>query len=306
MSNDSVSPAQQARNRRLFGGMIGWLLSQDRRPGMTGAAVAFQGRMDDGSASLTRVEGAWQLVSPARGEQVSTAEVIRLVGAGEFFPRTVDIVPDLAELLFKEAVHQAEVSIAKIDAARPHIEALGDSDLAANPIPWVMATAELDRSVRASIASIMLSIAAGEAQVNRWVDTSGGWSQQEDRLAVAEKCKVLAARRGQVISLGSSPYQGLQQAVKRRNTFIHPMPVPEAVPATGARALVPGHSLSVEARAACLAVRSSFIDLARLLEVPIPAYLAYCPPGPPDDDESWLSASVLTGIRSDPDFPPNS
>lgn len=97
------------------------------------------------------------------------------------------------------------MSLAKIDAASPHIEALGASDLAANPIPWIMATAELDRSVRASIASIMLSIAAGEAQVNRWVETSGGWSQQEDRLGVAEKCKVLAARRGHVVSLGSSP-----------------------------------------------------------------------------------------------------
>lgn len=71
---------------------------------MTGAVVAFRGRTDDGPASLTRVRGAWELVSPARREQVGTAEVIRLVGAGEFFPRTVDIVPDLGELLYKEAI----------------------------------------------------------------------------------------------------------------------------------------------------------------------------------------------------------
>jgi hypothetical protein len=261
--------------------------------------------MDGGSTSLTRVDDAWHLVSPASQRQVGTAEFIQLVGTGEFFPRVVDVVPDLAELLFKEAVHQAEVSIAKIAAAGPHIDALAESDLTSNPIPWVMATAELDRCVRASIASIMLSIAAGEAQVNRWVDTSGGWYEDEDRLGVAEKCKVLAARRGHVVSLGASPYQELQRSVKRRNALVHSMPIPEAVPATGARALVPGHSISVEARAACLAVRSSFIDLSHLMEETTPAYLAYCPPGPPDDIETWRSASVLTGTRADPDFPPN-
>jgi hypothetical protein len=303
MNDDAVSPDQRARNRRLFGGMIGWLLSEDRRPGMTGAAVAFRGRMEDGAASLTRFERAWELVSPARQELVENSEVIRLIGAGAFFPLTVDIIPDLAELLFKEAVHQAEISVARVDAARLHIEELSESDLAANPLPWVMATSELDRSVRASIASVVLSIAAGEAQVNRWIDVLGGWSKDEDRLGVAEKCKALAARRGHVISLGSTPYQGLQRAVQRRNAFVHSMPVPEAVPAFGARTAVPGHSISVEARATCLAVRSSFIDLARLLEVPIPAYLAYCPPGPPDDNESWSSASVMTGSRVDPDFP---
>ncbi len=42
---------------------------------MTGAAVAFQGRVGDGSASLTRVEGTWELVSPARREQVGTADL---------------------------------------------------------------------------------------------------------------------------------------------------------------------------------------------------------------------------------------
>jgi hypothetical protein len=304
MSDDTVSPDKQERNRRLFGGMIGWLLSEDRRPGMIGAAVAFRGRMDDGSASLTRAEGAWELESPTRQEQLGPGEVIRLIGLGEFFPRTVDIVPDLAELLFMEAVHQAEVSIAKINAARPHIEMLGDSDLGTNPIPWVMATAELDRSVRASITSIVLAVAAGEAQVNRWAGISDGWSNGEDRLGVVEKCRVLAARSGHAINLGSSPYQQLQQAVNRRNAFVHSMPVPEAVPATGARATVPGHSLLVESRTACLAVRSSFIDLAHVLEVPSPAYLAYCPHGSPEDEESWRSASVLTGVRRDPEFPP--
>jgi hypothetical protein len=42
--------------------------------------------------------------------EVTTAEVLRMVGTGVFFPRTVDVLPDLVELLFMEAVQQTEVS----------------------------------------------------------------------------------------------------------------------------------------------------------------------------------------------------
>lgn len=304
MNDDMVGSERHMMNRRFFAGMIGWLLTRHRRPGMIGAATAFQGLMGGGHASLARVDEGWDLASPTRRARINTAEVIRLVSTGELIPRAVEVVPDLAELLFMEAVHQAEVSIMKIDAARPHVQSLRESNLAATSISWVMATVELDRSVRASIASIVLSIAASEAQVNLWADSLGGWSQDEDRLGVAQKCKVLAGRSGQVVDLGSRPFQSLQQAVKRRNAFVHAVPVPEPFPTTGSRALVPGHSLSVEARRACLAVRSSLISLARLMEVPIPAYLSYCPPGPPDDIGSWRTATVLTGLRNDPDFPP--
>jgi hypothetical protein len=165
------------------------------------------------------------------------------------------------------------------------------------------ATSELDRAARASITSIVLAIAAGEAQVNRWAQTWGGWEANEDRLGVAEKCQVLAERVGHPVSLGEPPYQQLHQAMKRRHGFVHSVPVPEAVAVTGARALMPGSSISIEARQTCLAVRSSFVDLARRLDVPAPRYLAYCPPAPADDDAAWSSASLMTGVRFDPDFP---
>jgi hypothetical protein len=307
MNDEAVSPDQQARNRRLFSGVIGWLLSQGRRPGMTGAAVAFRGRMDGASVSMTRVNDAWDLASPTRQERVGTAEFIRLVGTGQFFPRMVEIEPDLAELLFKETIHQADVSMARLHDADPHIEALaGSYDLAANLVPWVMSGALLDQSVQASIASIVLSIAACEAQVNHWAEALGGWSDGEDRGGVAEKCRVLATRTGHVIDLGANPYQGLQKSVKRRDSLVHSKPVPEAFPATGAQALIPGQSLLVEARTACMAVRASLIDLSHLTNMPTPHYLAYCPPGAPDDDEAWRSAIMLTGTRLDPDFPPRS
>lgn len=100
-----------------------------------------------------------------------------------------------------------------------------------------------------------------------------------------------------------SPYQQLHQAVKRRNALVHSVPVPEPVPVVGKKALTPGSSMSIEARATCLAVRTSFIDLARRLGTRLPPYLAYCPPAAATDDAAWASASIMTGSRFDPDFP---
>jgi hypothetical protein len=303
MSDDAVSPEQQERNRRLFRSMIGWLLSRNRRPGMIGWAVSFSGRTRSGRAQLRRADSGWEFITSDQRDELTAAEVLTLVGTGDFFPRTVDVVPDLAELLFKEAVHQAEESLRNINAAARHTREVMETDLKSDPVPWVFATSELDRAARASIASIVLAIAAGEAQVNRWADAWGGLEQGDDRLGVAEKCQVLAERAGHPVRLGEPPYQQLHQAMKRRHGFVHSVPVPEAVPVTGARALTPGSSISIEARQICLAVRSSFVDLARRLDVPPPGYLAYCPPAPADDDAAWSSASLMTGVRLDPDFP---
>jgi hypothetical protein len=298
-----MSPGDQQRNRRLFGGMLGWLFMSTRRPGMIGAATSFSGTTLTGPAKLERTETGWDFTSGDRQDHVTTADVLAMVGSSAFFPRTVEVVPDLADLLFAEAVHQAEVSLQKLRAADPHIQEAIHTDIETNPLPWVFATSELDRAVRASITSIVLAIAAAEAQANRWAIESGGWNAEEDRLSVTRKCQVLAERVGGSVTLGQPPYQQLGHAVKMRNAFVHSMPIPEPVPVTGARTVVPGTSISVEARATCLAVRSSFVDLARRLTVPLPKYLATCPPVAPDNDAVWTSATVMTGSREDPDFP---
>lgn len=303
------------RNRRLFGAMVGWLPFEGRRPGMLGTAVSFSGHTRSGPAALHRVIenddaigaagewDSWELTNDSGATRVvPAADVIRMVGEGEFFPGTVDVVPDLAPILFMEAVHQAEISLGRLAEAGRHLDGMEAAEEPA-PTTWVLASSELDRSVRASIAAIVLAIAAGEAQINTWAESRGGWRKDEDGLGVAEKCRVLADRVGSPIDLGSAPHQDLKVATKRRNALVHSMPVPQRMAATGARAPIPGISISVEARATCLAVRSSFVDLAGRLDVAPPGYLAYCPPAPADDDQAWATAIVMTGTRRDPVFP---
>lgn len=258
-----------------------------------------------GQRVLRRAQADWELIEHGDTRRLSTAEVLRLVGTGDFFPRTVDVVPDLAQMLFMEAVHQAEVSHGRVIEAQTHIDELPDN-FRQNPTPWVLATAELDRAVRASIASILLAIAAAEAQVNRWAELSGGWQNGEDGLSAAEKCLVLADRAGRPISLGKPPYQRLRVASLRRNALVHSKPTAERIPVTGANAPMPGRSAVVDARTTCLAVRQSLVDLAGRIGVDPPRYLASCPPSRPDDDEAWRAASLRTGLRRDPVFPPMS
>jgi phosphoglucomutase len=90
-------------NRRLFGGFLGWLMYHGRRPGMFGAAISFTGRTRAGQAVLRRAGSQWEVTEDGTTREVTTADVLRMVGEGDFFPRTVDVVPDLAELLFMEA-----------------------------------------------------------------------------------------------------------------------------------------------------------------------------------------------------------
>src|SRR5579872_3267283 len=105
MRDGAHNHEQQKRNRRVFGSMIGWLLSGNRRPGMIGAAVSFGGTTNSGRAELKRTDSGWEFILPNRRDEVTTADVLKLIATGGFFPRTVDVVPDLAEMLFMEAVH---------------------------------------------------------------------------------------------------------------------------------------------------------------------------------------------------------
>ena len=49
-------------------------------------------------------------------------------------------------------------------------------------MPFVLASGEFDRAVRAGAVSAILAIAAGEVQVNVWVVEEGGWTDEEDKL----------------------------------------------------------------------------------------------------------------------------
>jgi hypothetical protein len=239
------------RNRRLFGGFLGWLMYDGRRPGMLGAAVSFTGRTRRGKAALRRTGSHWEMTEAGTAREVTTADVLTMVGAGDFFLLTADVVPDLAELLFKEAVQQAEASHGHVVEAARHSSELAD-DLRQNPVPWILTASELDRATRTSISSMVLAIAAAEAQVNRWAELSGGWHDDEDRRPVTKKCQILAGRAGHDVSLDRAPYQQLCVALRRRDALLHSKPRPETLPVTvpehrcqdGQRALTRGRHVS--------------------------------------------------------------
>jgi hypothetical protein len=90
--------------------------------------------------------------------------------------------------------------------------------------------------------------------------------------------------------------------VKLRDGFVHSKAEDQLVPLVGPT-IVPGRSLSVEARWSCPVIRRSLVDLARAIGEDPPRYLANCPPCEPDDDEGWGAAVMMTGARDDPDFP---
>jgi len=97
--------------------------------------------------------------------------------------------------------------------------------------------------------------------------------------------------------------QDLAAAVVWRKRIVHGDAHRFAVQLGGEASFRPGHSLSVEARRACFAVRRSLMATAERLGLDAPNYLAYCPPVDPTDDEAWRTAEVMTGVRADPDFP---
>ncbi len=152
------------------------------------------------------------------------------------------------------------------------------------------------------MTSIVLAVAASEAQVNQWGNELGGWSEAEDRLFLLKKCERLAVRRAVPIDLSRGSFQELQWAVGHRNRYLHSTPLAQPLKVTGSGTVLPG-TISVEARRACLAVRVAFVDLARCLGFEPPRYLAYCPAADPDDEAAWSAASAKTGTRADPDFP---
>ncbi len=91
--------------------------------------------------------------------------------------------------------------------------------------------------------------------------------------------------------------------MKFRNRLVHSEPEAQRLPLTGLQSPAPGRPVSVEARKSCLAVRQSLLAVAEATGRPAPRYLAYCPAGDAEDDELWATATVLTGLREDPDFP---
>lgn len=284
---------------------------EGRPPGTTGRVLGFTGSHADGRAvSISRGAELWELrVAEGNPESMPLEEILRLLGEGSLRLDAATVVPDIADYLFKHAVAQAEESLGKyLESERELalLEASGDEGDEA--IRFTLHAGALDRSVARAVTSIILAIAAAEAQLNKWAEERGGWRkrgrQDEDRLPPHEKCRVLAARQGMKISMDDAPWAGLREAVWLRNRIVHSKPAREVVSLSSEARHVPGYEQSLEARRASWAVRRALVTLARILETGPPDYLAYCPPDPPEDDDVWRNASIMTGMREDPDFPP--
>jgi hypothetical protein len=243
------------------------------------------------------------MVSNDVSSDYSTEEFLRLMGTGDFFPLTVEVIPDLAARLFDEAVRAAETSLNELRKGRAHLEEATTQ----NEGSWVMAVVlaghNFDMSLRRAISSVICAVASAEAQVNHWAEQLGGWNENEDRLPVDQKMKALAARAQIVLDLGFSPFQRICVAVSRRNEYAHSKPAQRSMPLTGDNVAVPGTSISAEAREACLGVRQAMTALAKTLSLELPRYLSTCPPSDPPTEESWGGAVILDGVREDPDFP---
>jgi hypothetical protein len=284
---------------------------EGRPPGATGRVLAFEGTDAHGSqVKLTRKGQLWDLSgSDAETREVALDEVLRLLAAGSFRFEGMTVVPDIADHLFKHAVQQAEESLAKyLEAEQELGELLEASDEGDEAVRFALHAGALDRSIARAVTSIVLSIAAAEAQLNNWSEESGGWRKQgrrdEDRLPAYEKCRVLALRAGVTVNVEVEPWSDLGDAVRARNGIVHSKPVRAVAPLSEEAHRIPGYEQSLDARRACRAVREAMVALARILGAELPSYLAYCPPEPAEDDDAWRNASIATGMREDPDFPP--
>lgn len=230
--------------------------------------------------------------------QVGVSQAISLIECGQFTPHQFHIRPNLAPILFKEAVARAEDSVAKINLANAELD---DPD--ADPLLMFVSSGHyLDLAVVSAMQSVVSAVAAADAQLNDWADELG-WTPSERVRGVHHRLSALATRQGSTIPVGSGALQQLGKAVKRRNDIVHGSPKTISVPLTGTNALVPGTTESLAAREACMSVRKSLLIVADALGVDPPRYLAYCPDVSPTDDDAWGKAIILTGVRDDPVFP---
>lgn len=317
--NPQVPSEDGAAWATRLGETIAWLFYESRRPGLLGASKAIKGKTANGTRA-TLVKSGSQWTFHINGVEIATyedvAKAIEVIPQHGFVPETVVVVPAVTDQLYQGAVEQAEAALNKylqsvaiairsdLESARkllppPMLERFLKVPIA-DPFDFVMSTAFLDQALRHGMASIALAISAGESQVNEWVETLGSWESGEDNESLVKKMKVLARKAGADLDIGRNPFQSLQRSVDFRHELIHPQPIEKEFELGTAAG--PGRDMSIQARSACLHVRECLIEVAGVLHIRPPAYLRYCPPCQPDDDEAWENAVVLTGVRPDPDF----
>lgn len=293
------------------------LVFAGRPPGTGSTILGFSGHDSSGDAIELRRQGEEFVLHPPgqteKAELISVEDVLHRLSEKSIRLENLVMIPEVAEALFPHAVREAERSLGQYFQAIDQAASMGKGNEGdPDPLAFVMWASALDRTIPASITAIVLSVATAEAQVNESMAMLGVREQEEasagekgPRLPrIVPKLKALAAHGGQEIDVDTGPWSELRALVRRRNELVHSTPRETHVPLMGGgRETLPGYGWTLEARRACFTVRSALVALADICGLEPPRYLAYCPPAPPEDDDAWRAASIMTGARDDPDFP---
>lgn len=310
--------SEEERLNRLLETVV-WI-AYVQRPGVIGTAQRLVGHDASGSeCELRRVGDEW-LYLDASGKEQSVSgpdDLFPLLSETGFLPDSVVVVPVVAPLLFQGAMEELDraqgaweeamrmaISLLPADQREkivkpPLIERLGLLSVG-EPFDHVMANSALDRCLRNSMASISLAIGAADAQVNAWLLEKDLWSRTRASKPFMDKVKRLGEAMSTTISEDAEPFKTVRERLQLRNNLLHGNPIEETWPLQPRAA---GRYMILEARRTAASVRATLLELAGILKTEKPAYLAYCPPGAPEDEDVWRGGAVMTGLREDPDFP---
>lgn len=268
------------------------------RPGSVEELDAILGTDREGRPVEMRPEGSEIMASDSQGneQRLTPVEISRCLIEGRFRPTHVRVKRNMTDRLFGAAVRAAEVATENEVNAQEGLLRLPDDD-DSDESTWALleVIGSLRDAVPPSLQAIVFAVAAAEAQVNAW----GQWKGEDDLVPVEDKCKRLAREAAGTLQLGKGPGQWFMEAVDARHRIVHSRPGE-----TETRSISKADVLSqaLQARRACAGVRHVLVSLARLRQESPPDYLKASPPDP-NDVKAWRTATVLAGLRDDPDFP---
>lgn len=219
---------------------------------------------------------------------------------------------DLAPAHLRAAVGQAEESAIqelKYEEEKSKLSGVpltADVDFLRMMAPKVA----LDRGLEASRNGVILAVAALEAFINQQASQRLGiWGDHEDRLSLASKW-ILVPRQiaGSTFNKGREPFQSFAKLLRLRNHLVHPGSAEKRFvgPLGGLMASFyrPEWDVQVaDGRRACVVARQMLIQFHELVGAARPNWCGLVPPADPAKPSDWRLALLMTGARSDVDFP---
>lgn len=178
----------------------------------------------------------------------------------------------------------------------------------------MMWTLHMDRALEGSRSAVILAVASAEAFISERASDAPGWDKGLDRAQLPTKWLLLPQLlAGKTFDKGRMPYQSLVELNKLRNKIVHgrsDVRMTEISDSSEAEAYMavmfarPEWGVTpTSGRWACTVVRSMCMAYCRIVDEDPPRFLAYVPPADPDELQAWVSASIMTRVRDDPDFP---